>query len=87
MRNPNEKLFDLRDNSYPINKGIIYNKSRSFKGKFPDIGAYEKGENYWVAGSSLKINNLLYEPSPDSEFETVESNPIIEFLYTFFFYS
>lgn len=83
LNNPNERLFDLRDDSYPIDKGIIYKKNFPYLGKAPDLGAYEKGRLYWIPGSNLKITNLLYEPSPDSEFETVEKNPIIEFVYTF----
>ncbi len=87
LQNPTEKDFQLRANAYPIDKGINYYNSKSHEGKAPDLGAYEYGKPKWIPGANLKITNLLYEPSPDSEFETVEQNPWVEYSYTFLWFA
>lgn len=87
LQNPTEKDFQLRANAYPIDKGINYYNSKSHEGKAPDLGAYEYGKPKWIPGANLKITNLLYEPSPDSEFETVEQNPLVEYSYTFLWFA
>ena len=87
LQNPTEKDFQLRANAYPIDKGINYYDSKSHEGKAPDLGAYEYGKPKWIPGANLKITNLLYEPSPDSEFEKVEQNPWVEYSYTFLWFA
>ena len=86
LGDPNDKLFYLKNKSTLIDKGIIYGTHFPYRGKSPDIGAYENGANYWVPGSTLKIKHLLYENSSFTEFDTEERSPITEFFYTLAFF-
>jgi hypothetical protein len=48
--------FKLKDKCDLIDKGIIIPNNK-YKGKAPDIGAYEFGDKYWIPGANWKENN------------------------------
>lgn len=55
--------YTLRDGSPAIDKGeIIPGWVESYKGKAPDLGAYESGESRWVAGANWKESQWQYPP-------------------------
>ena len=86
LQDPNDHLFNLKDNSTLIDKGVIYKKPFPFRNKRPDIGAYENGKESWIAGSNLKISNLLYSTTSYSEYNTIVKKPYIEFYCTLIFF-
>jgi hypothetical protein len=54
--------FQLRKNSYPIDRGIKNEFTTDYKGSSPDIGALESGVPPWKYGSTLIIPNEKYYP-------------------------
>jgi hypothetical protein len=54
--------FQLRKNSYPIDRGIKNEYTTNYEGSSPDIGAIESGVPPWKYGSSLIIPNEKYYP-------------------------
>ena len=54
--------FQLRKNSYPIDRGIKNEYTTEYKGSAPDMGALESGLPPWKYGSSLIIPNEKYYP-------------------------
>ena len=54
--------FQLRKNSYPIDRGIKNEYTTDYKGSAPDMGALESGLPPWKYGSSLIIPNEKYYP-------------------------
>lgn len=54
--------FQLRKNSYPIDRGIKNEYTTNFEDSSPDIGAIESGVPPWKYGSSLIIANEKYYP-------------------------
>lgn len=54
--------FQLRKNSYPVDRGIKNEYTNEYKGSVPDMGALESGLPPWKYGSSLIIPNEKYYP-------------------------
>ena len=55
LKDPDNFDFSPREGSPLIDAGAkIQDFTENFKGKFPDIGAYEYGDTYWKPGSSLE---------------------------------
>ena len=59
---PANHNFQLRKNSYPIDRGIKNEYTTDYKGAVPDMGALESGLPPWKYGSSLIIPNEKYYP-------------------------
>lgn len=59
---PANHNFQLRKNSYPIDRGIKNDYTTEYKGSAPDMGALESGLPPWKYGSSLIIPNEKYYP-------------------------
>ena len=59
---PANHNFQLRKNSYPIDRGIKNEYTTDYKGSAPDMGALESGIPPWKYGSSLIIPNEKYYP-------------------------
>jgi parallel beta-helix repeat protein len=59
---PANHNFQLRKNSYPIDRGIKNEYTIDYKGAAPDMGALESGLPPWKYGSSLIIPNEKYYP-------------------------
>lgn len=59
---PANHNFQLKKNSYPIDRGIKNEYTKDYKGALPDMGALESGLPAWEYGSSLIIPNEKYYP-------------------------
>ncbi len=59
---PANHNFQLRKNSYPIDRGIKNEYTTDYKGSAPDMGALESGLPPWKYGSWLVIPNEKYYP-------------------------
>jgi hypothetical protein len=65
FEDPKNHNFQLRKNSYPIDKGLITDQTIDFTGTLPDMGAIEFGTNQPLYGSDIIYpNEDYYTPKP-----------------------
>ena len=76
FQDPQNNNFQLRNYSYPIDKGITSEFIKDFNGSLPDLGAIESGSIPWEYGSSLTVpNEKHYVPKSPIHLKIVTNTP------------